>query len=208
MSEKKFFGFAKKIIGLPVLIEKKLFKAEVFVSNSLEKRGLSRANSTKTGKALSFLAMFSIVFLLLNFLSSFLVLLLEQFISFFVSVFLLFFGVSSKTFLQEPVLINASNGQQIIISYLCTGLLETSVLVSSIYATKEINIHKRIFGILAGVFFVFVFNITRIFVTLYFALFYMPAIVEFAHNFLFRIALFFSIAGIYGAWLFIFSTKK
>jgi exosortase/archaeosortase family protein len=89
----------------------------------------------------------------------------------------------------------------IAISDLCTGLLETIILVSAIAATMEIHWKKRAVGAVAAVVGIFVFNQIRIVSTIYFILNAPLAVVELSHDTLFRVFLFVAIAVFY--WLFL-----
>jgi exosortase/archaeosortase family protein len=93
------------------------------------------------------------------------------------------------------------------ISYLCTGLLETVLVVAAILSSHGINYKKRI----AGAFFAFIatvlLNVFRISATILAIVFVGVYTGEFFHEVLFRIFLFVAIAGIYAAWFF-WATKK
>lgn len=96
--------------------------------------------------------------------------------------------------------IQIEQGPKIIFSDLCTGLLETILLIAAIAATFEISARKRIIGIVVGIVAVFVFNLLRIAITTLAILQASLETAEFTHNVLFRIFLFIAIAGLYAAW--------
>jgi len=122
--------------------------------------------------------------------------------------FLQAIGYSGKIVLQEPVLIELDNGVKIVISELCTGLMEMFIIASAILASAGISWRKRIFGALASIIVLQLFNFARIFSTILVILSGNPIeIIEFTHNILFRVFLFIVIAGSYIVWLY-FSVKK
>lgn len=101
---------------------------------------------------------------------------------------------------EGEVFIQIAEGPKIIFSGLCTGLLETIVLASAIAATFEISRRKRLFGIIIGAICVFLFNLLRIAITTLAILASPVGVAEFTHNVLFRVFLFFAIAGLYAGW--------
>lgn len=100
---------------------------------------------------------------------------------------------------QEPVLMNV-NDKGILISYLCTGLLEAIVLSSCIAASLGIPREKRITGIVLGIAGIFIFNIFRILATILAIFQFNLEIANLAHEVFFRAFLFLVIAGFYAAW--------
>jgi len=90
--------------------------------------------------------------------------------------------------------------KQIIISWLCTGILEIIILISAILASFGISWNKKIIGagvaIVAGV----IFNLARILITVNFILTQSGPVVELAHDVLFRIVLFIYIVLVYVLW--------
>ncbi len=101
---------------------------------------------------------------------------------------------------NNEIFIKINNGPNIFFSNLCTGVLETILLVSAIAATFEISKKKRLLGIAVGIVAVFAFNILRIVVTTLAILNAGIETAEFAHNILFRVFLFVAIAGLYAGW--------
>jgi exosortase/archaeosortase family protein len=108
------------------------------------------------------------------------------------------------SFLANP---STSGEKQIIISWLCTGVLEIIILISAILASFGINWKKKIAGIgiaiIAGV----IFNLLRILITVNFILTQSGEIVELTHDVLFRLVLFIYIVVVYVLW-FNWSVKK
>lgn len=94
----------------------------------------------------------------------------------------------------------------IVINELCTGVLETMILVAAIVATLEIHWKKRAIGAVAAVIGIFVFNQIRIVSTVFFILNAPIDWVVLSHDVLFRIFLFVTIAVFY--WLFLKMGKK
>ncbi len=100
----------------------------------------------------------------------------------------------------EPVEMLFSGNFKIIISYLCTGILETMLLIAAILASFGIDFKKRILGAIAAFIAVFVFNILRILITIFLLLNLDLRIAEISHDLLFRLSLLVVIAGFYYAW--------
>ncbi len=102
---------------------------------------------------------------------------------------------------QEPVVVRMDDFPDPIgISYLCTGLLETLVLVAAVLASFGIPWQKRWQGALGGLFISFIFNIIRIDATLLIVRAQGLGVGELAHDWLFRLALFLTVAGYYAVW--------
>ncbi len=89
----------------------------------------------------------------------------------------------------------------IVINDLCTGVLETMILVAAIVATLEIHWKKRAVGAIAAVIGIFVFNQIRIVSTVFFILNAPIDLVVLSHDIFFRVFLFITIAVFY--WLFL-----
>ncbi len=103
----------------------------------------------------------------------------------------------------ENPLVTMANGTVIEISPLCTGMTELFIVISAILASIGISKRKRLMGAAAAAVIVFGLNIFRIFVTLSLILNNTDlGTIELAHNILFRIFLFISIAAIYIAWFY------
>ncbi|MBU2099845.1 archaeosortase/exosortase family protein [Candidatus Micrarchaeota archaeon] len=107
---------------------------------------------------------------------------------------------------QEPVLILFENFT-IQISYLCTGLMEFILLASALAATEGVENKKKVLGIIGAGIATFLFNITRIIITISLISTSSMQTIELAHNVLFRVSLFVLIAGYYFFWYY-FSVKK
>lgn len=101
---------------------------------------------------------------------------------------------------DSETFIEIKDGPKIFFSALCTGVLETILLVAAIAATFEISKKKRLLGIAVGIVSVFTFNILRIAITTLAILYAGIETAEFAHNILFRVFLFIAIAGLYAGW--------
>lgn len=89
----------------------------------------------------------------------------------------------------------------IVINDLCTGVLETMILVAAIVATLEIHWKKRAIGAVAAVLGIFVFNQIRIVSTIFFILNAPIDLVVLSHDIFFRVFLFITIAVFY--WVFL-----
>ncbi len=167
---------------------------------------LTKEEAIKTGK---FLLGLVVAFLILNFLIS---LVQVQFIEYFYASAALFLlnsaGMGGEIIFQEPVLILLHNYDNSIgITYLCTGLFELIILVSAIIASFGIQLRKRLIGAAGAVVVTALFNIVRIFLSIYIIILFGLQIGELSHDLLFRIFLFLVIAGYYAAWFF-WATRK
>ena len=161
-------------------------------------------------KGLKFLAATLLVFLALNFIFSIPLAFVEFIIAEKISFVLSLFGVSSEVIFQEPALLlihNANVPMPIAISYLCTGILETALLIAAIAASYGIEIRKRVIGIAAAAIAIFIFNLLRILATIFLIINFNLSVAEFGHEVLFRMFLFVVIAGFYAAWFWL-ATKK
>lgn len=164
--------------------------------------GIDRKEMSKTGR---FLLFFVLAYLVLSgiFWAIFPLQKTELLVA-NASLFILsLFGISGKVIVQEPILLNLSNGTSIVFSELCTGAMEMLIIVSAIIASHGIEWRKRIFGAAASVFVVQAFNLTRIASTvLVISGNNSLETIEFTHNVLFRVFLFIVIAGTYMAWFY------
>jgi len=88
----------------------------------------------------------------------------------------------------------------IIISFLCTGILEFCLLSSAIFASKGIDLFKRFYGFLIAIPLVIFFNLFRITLTTYIITIANLGLAEFMHGFLFRIFLVIIVVGFYYFW--------
>lgn len=163
-------------------------------------------------KSIKFLTVFLAVFILLNAVIYFVPMeTFEKPVAETLLAYLQFEGYSGKILEQTPVMIELDNGTKIQISYLCTGLLEMIVLISAIIASLGISWKKRVIGLIAGVGLTQAFNLMRIIITTDLIMKTDSIeIIEFVHNFLFRLTLFIVIVGIYAAWFYwaMFHEKK
>ena len=102
---------------------------------------------------------------------------------------------------------SASTSKTIIISWLCSGVLEIIILVSAMLASFGITWRKKFIGIIFAIIVGYVFNLLRVWTTINIILTQDIATIEFAHDFLFRAVLFIYIMIFYVAW-FHFSVCK
>lgn len=113
------------------------------------------------------------------------------------------FGFTGTVSLEETAVISLANGPSIEISELCTGLTETFLIVGAIIASFGISLRRRVLGAVAAGIATIALNHARIVAT---ALIIIGsgdlALIEFAHNILFRVFLFATVAGIYIAWFY------
>ena len=114
--------------------------------------------------------------------------------------FLLFTAKPASLTFQEPILLEIAQGKEIAISYLCTGFLELIILVSAILASQGIEWKKRMKGVWFAAVGTQIFNLLRIWVTIFFILNSETATIDLVHNVLFRLTLFVVIAGFYFIW--------
>ncbi|MCD6478429.1 MAG: exosortase/archaeosortase family protein [Candidatus Diapherotrites archaeon] len=160
--------------------------------------------------AARFLGVFIASFILVNIAISFVPIeIFEYAVALLSAKMLELLGYSTSIVLGEPVKILLNNMHEIEISYLCTGLLESTVIVSALIASLGISIKKRVIGIIAGLAFVNVLNIFRIVITAN-AIAGMQdvAIVDFIHNLLFKVVLFVGVACYYALWFLLASRNN
>lgn len=159
----------------------------------------SKRESIKTGK---FLLGLLISFLVLNWLSNLIPLeWIELFFAQITLFFLNLFGFVGEIALGEPVIINLEQiSKPIAISYLCTGLLETVIILSAVITSFGIKIQKRAIGVIGALIAIVIFNVLRIVTSILIIIFFGLDIATFSHDVLFRIFLFVSVAGIYFIW--------
>jgi len=111
---------------------------------------------------------------------------------------LVFFWRSS---FGEPVIILLEKIElPIAISYLCTGLLETVIISSAIISSFGITLKSRILGVVGALIALVAFNVFRIVASILIIIYFGLNLANFSHDVLFRVFLFFSIAGIYFVW--------
>ncbi|MFA4855659.1 MAG: exosortase/archaeosortase family protein [archaeon] len=162
-----------------------------------------REDAVKTGR---FLAFFIVVYILLSFSvkAIFPVETIELWVANNVLAFLQLLGYSGTVSFGETAIIQLdAAGPAIEISELCTGLIETLIVVGAIIASIGIGWRKRLFGAVTAGLAVIVLNYARIVFTVLLILGTNDlAVIDFTHNVLFRAFLFVSIAGIYIAWFY------
>jgi exosortase/archaeosortase family protein len=111
------------------------------------------------------------------------------------------FRIPATSGIDVDAFVQVTDGPRILISGLCTGLLEMIILSSAILATLEIDTRKRLVGVAVGVIAIGLFNWFRIVATTLIALSQPIEVVELSHEVLFRVFLFLVIAGFYWTWL-------
>jgi exosortase/archaeosortase family protein len=162
----------------------------------------SKDDATKTGR---FVLYFILIYLVLSvaITAAIPVQTQELFVANNVLGMLQLFGYTGQVSLDETALISLDAGPRIAISDLCTGLMETLIIVGAILASAGISLRRRLIGAAVGAVATILFNYVRIIIT---ALVILGtgdlALIEFTHNVLFRIFLFLAIAGIYIAWFY------
>jgi exosortase/archaeosortase family protein len=90
--------------------------------------------------------------------------------------------------------------KQIVISWLCAGVLEIVILISAIFASFGINNKKKLIGAFVAIILGVVFNLLRVWVTVNIILTQEVGTVEIAHDLLFRVILFVYIVIVYVIW--------
>ena len=116
-------------------------------------------------------------------------------------------GFSGKIVSGEPVQI-IFPFITVIISELCTGILEFSIAASAILATVEVSWKKRILGVIGAGIATAVFNFARITLVLLALISFGIQRAELAHDVLFRVSLLLVIIGYYALWFYLSSRKK
>lgn len=96
----------------------------------------------------------------------------------------------------------ALQGKQIMVSWLCSGVLEIIILASAILASFGVSWKKKGKGILAAVLVGYLFNLARVWVTANIILTQNMQTIEFAHDLLFRAVLFVYIVVFYVIWFY------
>lgn len=161
-----------------------------------------KSDASKTGR---FLLFFVLVYLTASLLfdSFFPIMAHEAFIASNVLAALQATGSSGTVSAKETVLIELQNGKSIEISELCTGRTELLIIVSAIIASLGIDWRKRAIGAVAAGLITILFNFFRIFIAAVLILGASDiALIEFTHNILFRVFLFFTIAVLYIGWFY------
>lgn len=162
-----------------------------------------KADAVKTGR---FLVFFIVAYVALSIFARTVLTVqgIELWVAGNVLGFLSLFGQAGTVSLGETALIELASGTVIEISELCTGLMETLIIVGAILASIGISWKKRLLGAVAAGILTISLNHFRIVFT---ALLILETgnleMIEFAHNVLFRIFLFVTIAGFYIAWFYL-----
>lgn len=112
-----------------------------------------------------------------------------------------FFGVPNALSVEAEAILVLNETQSVLISDLCTGILEMTILVAAILATFEAERKKRMIGAIVSVFAIFVFNQFRILTTIFLIKNASGELIEFSHDIFFRIFLFVTIAVFYALWI-------
>ena len=161
-----------------------------------------KSDAIKTGRFLLFF-LFVYMVLSIGIKTLFPIQLIEAWIAGNVLGMLSLFGHTGSITVGETALIELALGPAIEISELCTGLMETLIIVGAIISSIGIGWNKRISGAIAAAIISILLNHARIVFT---ALLIFGTndleLIEFTHNFLFKIFLFVSIAGMYIIWFY------
>ena len=176
-------------------------------SNSFVKRfkkDLKNKNEHK--KALLFLFLFIFVFSLsyLLFAKSPISGYINYFFGFSSSVVLSVFGVSNNfvfdSLTKTSTIVVSNLKEPIVISFLCSGILEFCLLISAILSSVGVSLNKRIVGALLCNSNHIFFNLTRIVVTSLIIINSNLSFANFVHGFLFRLFLIIIVIGTYYVW--------
>ena len=156
-----------------------------------------------------FMLLLAALFLALSFVVSLVPLQwFEQFYASGTLAILSLFGMRGEVVLQEPVLLKLSVFSiPIGFSYLCTGILELSLVWSAVLASFGIGIRERILGVAAGTAGLVIFNFLRIVASILVIYYFGLDAGSFSHDVLFRAFLFLTVAGFYYAW-FLWATGR
>ncbi len=158
-------------------------------------------------KALSFLTYFSgsfiVVYLLLS--KTFLYRYINYFFGTISNFFINLLSINT-TFIFDDVfnlsiIVVSAIDYPIFISYLCTGILEFCLLVSAIFATREVIFKKRLLWILFSLLLVVFFNIFRIVLTTLTIVLFSVSLANIFHEILFRLFLIVVVVGFYYLFL-------
>ena len=110
-------------------------------------------------------------------------------------------GIKTQTISGEQFDIHlVTSGTIIIISWLCTGILEIIILASTMLATFGVKLREKILGIIIAIIVGFIFNLVRIIITINIILTQNAQTFELAHDLLFRATLFLYIVIVYVIW--------
>ncbi len=184
-------------------------EGELVFMNLIQKILKDLKNKKEQKKSLKFIALifawsvlFTLVFLFVPLKW------IELIPAFFSLILFKLLGFQAQLVLQEPVLIQFTNFEYVVsITLLCSGLIESIILISCILASSGINWSKRIIGGVIGLIVLNTANVLRIITSVLVLKFFGKYWGELFHEILFRIILFIGIAGIYLIW-FLWATKN
>jgi len=112
------------------------------------------------------------------------------------------FGFYGYVVMQEPALLYLEAFRVPIgISYLCTGLLELSIVWAAVISSFGVGMRKRAMGVAAGTLTLVAFNFLRIIASILVIYYFGLDAGNFSHDLLFRLFLFLTIALFYYMWL-------
>ncbi|MDD3178415.1 MAG: exosortase/archaeosortase family protein [Candidatus ainarchaeum sp.] len=101
------------------------------------------------------------------------------------------------------IILISSLNYPVFITFLCTGILELSLIFSAIVSSFNFSIIKRLKGLFLALFVVIIFNIFRISITIFIITKFNLGIANLMHGFLFRLFIIIIVIGTYYFW-----TKK
>ncbi|MFA7132159.1 MAG: exosortase/archaeosortase family protein [Bacteroidales bacterium] len=96
----------------------------------------------------------------------------------------------------------------ILIAWLCTGILEIIILVSAIIASFGLGNKEKLIGVILAIIVGVILNLIRIIFTIQIVLTQNIQVVEFVHDFLFKLILFVYITVFYVAWFYWAKERK
>lgn len=160
----------------------------------------SMKNEMDAGK---FMLSIAALFLFFSFLFSLLPLeWFEGFYAYGTQLILGIFGFYGYVVMQEPALLYLEAFRVPIgISYLCTGLLELSIVWAAVISSFGVGMRKRAMGVAAGTLTLVAFNFLRIIASILVIYYFGLDAGNFSHDLLFRLFLFLTIALFYYMWL-------
>jgi exosortase/archaeosortase family protein len=132
----------------------------------------------------------------------------ENFVGVQVNFLLNLIGIKTQIIVGESFDIHLiESGKLVIVSWLCTGILEMIILISTMIVTFGVRAKEKIIGIILALILGHFFNLLRILITIQIIITQNAQTFEFAHDLLFRATLFLYIVIIYALW-FSWSIKK
>jgi len=103
---------------------------------------------------------------------------------------------------KVSILTVANINYPVVIEFLCTGILEYSLLSAAILASFDVSWKKRIIGVLLSTVVVFIFNLFRITLTIFIIDKLNLSVANFFHGFLFRLFMIIIVVGVYWYWIY------